>query len=265
MPRLDEWGIDEVVLFPQLGFMWEYTIAHDLDASLVNMAAWNRYAAEVVLETHGRLHPTGHVSLQADEAWLDEQLRMLSAAGIKLAMCVPGLVHGKRLSHPDVDFIWRRFVEHGVSPAWHVNSQMTSVLQDWTAWCENDNHSSMKLVTTLFQRVAAEVALCDLACNGVFHRYPTLQVVLAELGSEWLPAMFSRLDRSTDIYWRIHGANLDPSLALKPSEYMQRQVKVICSFPGDITPRIVSDFEEMIAFGGDYPHPEGLAEPYRAY
>ena len=38
-------------------------------------------------------------------------------------MIAPALVDGRPLSHPDHDRIWSSFVEHGVTPVFHVADQ----------------------------------------------------------------------------------------------------------------------------------------------
>jgi len=45
------------------------------------------------------------------------------AAGVKLAMIAPALVDGKQLSHPDLERAWRSFIEHDVTPVFHVADQ----------------------------------------------------------------------------------------------------------------------------------------------
>jgi hypothetical protein len=59
--RLDKWGVDEAVVFPQWGFMWEFLLADDLETR-INCAAWNRWAVKVAAAGRGDLHPVGHVS-----------------------------------------------------------------------------------------------------------------------------------------------------------------------------------------------------------
>src|SRR5580704_16063600 len=117
---LDAWGVDEAVLFAQSGFQWEWPLAEDPYALRVNMEAWNRYIVEVAQEGKGRLHPVGHVHLDTDPRWLRGQLELLSNNGIRLPMCYPSLVDGRRPSHPHLDPMWQAFVDYGVAPAWHV-------------------------------------------------------------------------------------------------------------------------------------------------
>src|SRR5437899_12392719 len=93
---LDELGPDEAVVFPNFGLLWERPLADDLEATKVNMTAWNRWAVEVRQEGKGRLHPVAHLTLR-DLDWLDEQLAYLASNGLRLAMIAPGLADGKAL------------------------------------------------------------------------------------------------------------------------------------------------------------------------
>ena len=72
--RLDAMGVDEAVLFPNFGLLWERTLSESLPALTANMGAWNRWCAEVRADGDGRLHPVAHVTLR-DPAWLDDAAR----------------------------------------------------------------------------------------------------------------------------------------------------------------------------------------------
>lgn len=260
-----EWGIDVSVLFPQTGFIWEYILEDDLESTRANMAAWNRWAVEVTQDGGGRLQPVGHVSLQGDTAWLAEQLATLARGGVRLAMFSPMLMNGKRMSHPDHDDIWRLFVDHDVTPAWHVNFRMASIFDNYAAWTDNDTDSFLKVVTGIFQPVSVQMGLADLAANGVFARFPELNVVIAEVGTHWLPSMLRRLDNIYRLHGLVHGRELTPELELTPSGYIRRQVLNVCSFPTDAEASLLTEAPENFAFGADWPHPEGLATPLDDY
>ena len=261
---LDKWGVDEAVLFPNFGFQWEWPLAADPYARRVNMEAWNRYIIEVMQEGKGRLHPVGHVHLDSDPAWLRSQLQMLSDNGIHMAMCYPSLVAGRRLSHPDLDPMWRAFTDTGVAAAWHVTSQMASIFADYDAWGDNDT-GMVRVVTGLHVRTAAEVGLTDMAANGVFHRHPKLRIVTAEIGADWFITLCRRIDSWFDIHAQLNGGPLNTDLTMAPSEYLRRAVTLVCSFPTDWNPQVLSELGDNAAYGGDYPHPEGLQEPLRDY
>jgi predicted TIM-barrel fold metal-dependent hydrolase len=261
---LTTWGIDHSVLFPQFGFQWEWPLASDPYALRVNMEAWNRYAAEVAQEGRGKLHPVGHVNLASDPRWLRQQLEFLSKNNIRMAMCYPSLVDGRRLSHPDLDYMWRAFTDNDVAVAWHVTSQMATVFDNYQAWGDNDN-GMVRFVTGLHLKAAAELALTDMAGNGVFQRHPRLRVVTAELGAEWFSSLCRRADSWLTIHDELDGRALNPELAEPPSEYLRRAVTLVCSFPTDWSPQIMTELADNAAYGGDYPHPEGLNDPLREY
>jgi hypothetical protein len=42
-------------------------------------------------------------------------------------------------------------------------------------------------------------------------------------------------------------------------------VTLICSFPTDWSPTILGELADNAAYGGDYPHPEGLQDPLHEY
>jgi predicted TIM-barrel fold metal-dependent hydrolase len=266
LASLDAWGIDEQVVFPQWGFMMDFRL-HGLDEVLrANLAAWNRYAVDLAAEGKGRLHPVGHVRLSEDTAWLRDQLELLSSGGIRLALTVPGLIDGKRPSHPDLDPIWQLFVEYGVTPTWHIGQEMTRMFGNLDAWTENDSCEGIfMMVTSAVVRSTVELALSDLAMNGVFHRHPELKILTSEIGATWFPTLGHRLDVLNQANTEVAGRPFNPDLNRSPSEYLRDAVRMVCSFPGDLTALEMEEMADNVAFGGDYPHPEGLAQPLAAY
>ena len=120
--QLTRMGLDEAVLFPNFGLLWERRLSDWPTALMANMAAWNRWCATVSDEGGGRLHPVAHLTLR-DPAWLEDQLTRLASAGVRLGMIAPAAVDGRPLSHPDHDRMWAAFVDHGVTPVFHVADQ----------------------------------------------------------------------------------------------------------------------------------------------
>ncbi len=168
---LDQAGLDETVLFPNYGLLWERRLSSNLPALTANMTAWNRWCASVRQEGGGRLHPVGHVTLR-DPAWLTEELSQLSAAGVRLAMVAPAPIDGRPMSHPDHDRLWSAFVDHGITPVFHVADQ-PRVLDD--CWY-TDTTAFVPVIESVFLWVPPALALTDLILNGVFDRHPGLRV-----------------------------------------------------------------------------------------
>jgi len=252
-------GVDEAVLFPNYGLLWERPLAGDLRATKVNMGAWNRWAATVAQEGGGCLHPVGHVTLR-DLDWLDGQLAALAGAGVRLAMVAPSLVDGKPLSHPDLDRAWSQFVDHGVTPVFHV-SAFPRPFAD--AWYENDPDEVSPVMSSVFLWAAPAMALADLAVHGVFARHPDLRVGVMELSAVWVPDFLLHVDGGFAFHARFNGAPLT-QLDLPPSEYIRRQVR-IAAFGYERPDRLIRRAGDLFLFCSDYPHAEGVRRPYEDY
>jgi predicted TIM-barrel fold metal-dependent hydrolase len=256
---LDELGIDETVLFPNYGLGWERVLAPDLVALKVNMTAWNRWAAIVAAEGHGRLHPVAHLTLR-DLDWLDEQLATLSAAGVRLAMVAPALVEGQALSHPDLDRAWAAFVHHGVTPVFHV-ANVERPFDD--AWFATDPEPSNPAIGSVFLWTAPALALADLTLNGVFARHPDLRVGIMELSAVWLPMFLQYLDGGYHFHRRLHGQAI-VDLDLLPSEYVKKHVR-ISAFSYERPDVLAGKTGDLFMCCSDYPHSEGTATPLADY
>ncbi len=256
---LDHFGIDEAVLLPNCGIMWERALEHDLEATKVNMSAWNRWAVEVSREGKGRLHPVGHLTLR-DPAWVEAEARRLAEGGVRLAMVAPALVDGRRLSHPDHEAAWAALEHHGVGVVFHI-AQYAPPFDE--AWNDDDPDWSNPFLSSVFMWTAPALALADLAGRGTLARHPGLRVGVIELMSAWLPLFLLQLDGAFAFYESFNGQALSP-LDQPPSEYVRRQVRV-ASFPFEHPERLGRASAELYMFGSDYPHPEGLADPLASF
>jgi predicted TIM-barrel fold metal-dependent hydrolase len=253
-------GVDETVLFPNYGLAWERDLAEDLDATKVNMGAWNRWAMNVADEGEGRLHPVAHLTLR-DPDWLDGQLAALAGADVRLAMIAPALVDGRPLSDLALDRAWSAFVEHGVTPVFHVANQPRPFDDAWYAM---DPDPGLPVLSSVFLWVPAALALADLALNGTFARHPDLRVGVMELSAVWLPMFLMYLDGGTRFVSRLHGST--PGLQLPPSEYVKRHSRV-AAFSYEQPTRLRRQTGDCFMYCSDWPHSEGTATPtddYRA-
>ncbi len=254
--RLADLGVDEAVLFPNYGLAWERVLEGDLDATRANMAAWNRWTAEIAGAT---LHPVAHLTLR-DPKWLEQQLRELSAAGVRLAMISPGLVDGRPLSHPDHERIWATFVEHGITPSFHV-ANVTPAFDD--AWLASDPFPGNSVMGSVFLWSGAALAIADLTLNGVFDRHPDLRLGVFELSAVWLPLFLQYLDGGYRFHRKLHGASI-VDLAVPPSEYLKRHVRV-AAFAYERPDMLMPGCGDMFMACSDYPHSEGTATPLADY
>ncbi len=259
MRQLDETGVDAAVLFPNYGLAWELELEADQPAQQANLGAWNRWTVDVAKEGGGRLLPVAHLTLR-DLDWLDTQLRALSAGGVRAAMIAPSLVDGKPLSHPSLDRAWRLFVDHEVTPVFHVSS-FRKPFDD--AWYADDPDDGNPVLSSVFLGTAPALALADLAVHGVFERHPELRIGVIELSAVWVPMFLLNLDGGFEFHARFNGAPLT-AMPLKPSDYILRQVRV-AAFAYEGPDRLIRRAGDMFMFCSDYPHSEGTADALGDY
>jgi predicted TIM-barrel fold metal-dependent hydrolase len=255
---LDGGGLDEAVCFPNFGLLWERKLSGSLPALMTNMTAWNRWCATVVTDSGGRLHPVGHLTLRSCP-WAEEQVAALAAAGVRLAMVAPGPVDGKPLSHPDHERVWAAFVDHGVTPVFHVADQPRVFGDCWYT----EDESFVPAVESVFLWVPPALALTDLILNGVFDRHPGLRVGVVELSSIWVPQFLLMLDGGVEFTSKLNGRPPSP-LAMRPSEYFARHVRV-SSFSYEGPARLTAKSGDIYMCCSDYPHSEGTATPLADY
>ena len=257
---LDRFGIDETVVFTNFGLLWERPLADDLEATKVNMGAWNRWTLDMAVEGKGRLHPVGHLTLR-DLDWLDEQLALLESGGIRLAMIAPALVDGKPLSDPRFDRAWASFVRHGVTPVFHVSAFPHPFHDEW--YEDDDPDRVAPVLSNVFLWTAPALALADMAIHGVFARHPDLRLGLMELSAVWVPMFLLMLDGGFDFHARFNGEPLT-QMELKPSEYVRRHVRV-AAFGYERPDMLIRQAGDLFMFCSDFPHAEGLANPLEDY
>ena len=257
--RLHDMGLDEAVVFPNFGLLWERRLSGSLPALTANMGAWNRWCAAVVTDGGGRLHPVAHLTLR-DPRWFEDQLRQLESAGVRLAMIAPAAVDGRPLSHPDHEPLWSAFVEHGVTPVFHVADQ-PRLLDDAFYTDRGDNF--VPVLESIFLWTPPAVAVTDLIVNGTLDRHPDLHVGIVELSSIWVPMYLLMLDGGWDFTTTLNGRPL-ADLELRPSAYFLRQVRV-SSFSYERPGHLTAKAGDVFMCCSDYPHSEGSATPVDDY
>jgi len=259
--QLDGFGLSRAVVFPNFGLLWERPLAGDLEATRVNMAAWNRWAVTVHAESTGRLLPVGHVTLR-DLDWLDHQLGELAAGDVRLAMVAPSLVDGLPLSHPDLDRGWSAFLQHGVTPVFHVAAFPTFPFDH--AWYHDIPDPVDSPMSSVFLGTAPALAIADLVLHGTFERHPDLKLGVMELTATWVPSFLQMLDGGFSYYRAFHGEPYS-DLSLRPSEYVRRQVR-LAAFGYEDPARLAEESAaDLFMFCSDYPHAEGVVRPIEDY
>jgi predicted TIM-barrel fold metal-dependent hydrolase len=112
--------------------------------------------------------------------------------------------------------------------------------------------SQSTMVTNFFSPIDTRKPLWQFTLGGVFDRHPKLKVLLTEIRADWLPALLQHLDG----VFEQHREALPTKR--KPSEWWASNCTTCLSFAHRAEIELRHEIGvETVAFGRDYPHPEG--------
>jgi predicted TIM-barrel fold metal-dependent hydrolase len=239
--RLKDQDIDGVgaeVLYGTLGMrLFRMT---DGDLQLAFFRVYNDWLAEFCRYSPNRLHGLALVSLWDVEAGVRE-LERCAALDLKGAMIWGYPPDDRPYYSPAYDRLWAAAADLQLPLSLHIVTGMGPESKvDFTAAAVRYMHMIHEV-----QRSISQIVL-----GGVLERFPGVQIVAAESDIGWLPHWMQRMDHANEKF----GAMMDVALAMKPSEYVRRQVWV--TFMDD--PVGASSLEtigsDTFMWGSDFPH-----------
>ena len=153
---------------------------------------------------------------------------------------------GRRFYWP----IYRAAEHHDLPVAVHAGSAYRHAPAGATGW------PSYQVEDYVAQAQAFQNQLLSLVSEGVFTKFPTLRVVLAESGVTWLPTFLWRAVKT----WRALRSEV-PWVQRSPAEIVREQVRLTVQ-PLDAPPdpaaldRVLDQIgsDEVLLFSTDYPH-----------
>jgi predicted TIM-barrel fold metal-dependent hydrolase len=244
---------------------WEHE--NDLDFAYGVARAHNRGMVEFC-SVDLRLLPTCYVPLadfERTKSMAKEALDMGAAA-----LLIPsGCPKGHSPSHIGLDPLWAMAQEAGIPIVFHVGG--TGDLID-AGYFQNglpvppDFHGgeeNFRSVDYMGIPGPPMQTLATMIFDGVLERFPELRIGVIEQGAIWLPSWMRQMESAFDAFAR-HEERLQ-KLSLRPSEYVQRQIRAT-PYPtediGWITEQIGPD---ICLFSTDYPHVEGGRRPFERF
>jgi len=244
---------------------WEHS--GDLDLAYGAARAHNRGMVEFC-SGDPRLLPACYVPLadfERAQAMAAEAIDMGAAALLVASGCPPG--HSP--SHVGLDPTWATAEEAGIPVVFHVGG--TGALLD-PNYFENglpvppDFHGgeeNFRSVDYMAIPYPPMQTLATLLFDGVLERFPNLRFGVIEQGAIWLPSWMRQLESALDAFGR-HEDRLK-ALSLRPSEYVQRQIRVAPYPTEDVGWIIQQAGPEVCMFSSDYPHVEGGRRPLERF
>lgn len=221
------------------------------------------WLAETCAAAAGRLLPVTTPDFSDLDVAVAELERM-RRLGSRIFL-IPGCpVEGVPPAHPSWDRVWAAAVSLGMAPMLHVGLQHARFDPGWANL--GGDATLLRMVGGSHRHVAPMTLIYALVYGGVFERFPALTLLLAELGTGWLPFLMHEIDDRVSPVAELFIGKW--SYPLRPSEYVARNVRATPLSAGNDAPllRILQDLpEDMIVFSSDFPHFEGFTDPMGHY
>ena len=214
-----------------------------------------------------RFMASGYVPL-ADFDKAGAAAREAIAFGCKALMIPSRCPKGHSPSHRAFDPVWAMAQEAGLPVVFHVggeeklnpdyfNNGMPKV-KDFHGGEENFTSVSYMAIPH-----SVMLSLAAMILDGVLDRFPRLKIGAIELGASWVPGWMRFMDAGAAAFMK--GEERLRALSLKPSEFVQRQVRVT-PYPHEDTGWIIRNTGDGVCmFSSDFPHVEGGRNPLKRF
>ena len=227
------------------------------------LATANTWLAETCAVSKGRLLPVACLDYE-DLDWAVRELERMRALGSRTFLIPAYPVAGVPPAHPSWDRIWGAAVALGMTPMLHTGFERMRFDPGWANL--GGDTTLMRMVCSAHRHVAPSTLIYAMVYSGVFERFPQLTLLLAEVGTGWLPFLMREIDDRVSSVAEIFLGKAP--LKMKPSEYLARNVRATPLSGGNDQPllEIVDALpEDMIVFSSDFPHFEGFTDPRAHY
>jgi uncharacterized protein len=219
--------------------------SEDMAAAIAR--AMNDWMARELLDREPRLRASIVVPMQNSELAVDEiERRACDNRFVQVLVLAMGdMPLGRRVFWPIFAAAERYQLPIGIHAGSNYHNPTTPT--GWATYHSEDYIS---------QAQAFQTQLASLICEGVFHRFPGLRVVLIESGFTWLPSCLWRMTK----FWR--GLRWEvPWVDRSPTEIVREHVRLTLQ-PVDAPPnqglleRLWEHMgsDELLLFSTDYPH-----------
>ncbi|HEX2849889.1 MAG TPA: amidohydrolase family protein [Acidimicrobiales bacterium] len=215
-----------------------------------------------------RLLPVGYVPL-ADFEGAEAAAREALELGCKALMVASACPKDHSPSHVSLDPVWAQAQDAGVPIVFHVGGggqlldpqYFNNGLPPVPDFHGGDGN--FRSVDYMAIPYPVMQTLATMIIDGVLDRFPSLKVGVIEQGSAWVPGLMRSLDSAATAF--VKNEERLQKLALKPSEYILRQVRVT-PYPHEDAGWVIEQTgHEVCMFSSDYPHVEGGRNPMKRF
>lgn len=259
---LDEQGIAQQHVICLAGVAYNVTLEDPaLRREVIGTA--NDWLATTCAAANGRLKPVSALEF-GDLDFVVAELTRMRGLGSRIFLIPAYPVNGVPPSHPSWDRVWAAAVDLGMMPMLHTGFERMHFDPGWAN--QGGDTTLLRMISSAHRHVAPTTLVNALVYSGVFERFPALTLLLAEVGTGWLPFLYREIDdRVAPVAELFLGKS---RLKAKPSEYLARNVKATPLSAGNDSPllKIMEELPpEMLVFSSDFPHFEGFTDPVGHY
>lgn len=261
---MDLQGVEGAIMFPQAdGLVLHHAFPESAEKSLAAVRAFNRWVdAEWGFNHKDRIFvPAAITLMDVDQALAEVDWAI--ERGTRAFLFPPGPMNDRSPGDPVYDPFWARLAEARVGISIHLN--YTSYARQSAMWSENPDAHFVDADNTFtaFQwfsywgdRPVMET-VAAMIFHGLFQRHPNLRIALSEQGSVWLPYALRKMDHA----FMMGRKGTFGNLTERPSDTFRRHF-LVAPYPEEIISRPLEAVgPDVLTFGSDFPHGEGLADP----
>ncbi|HZU74679.1 MAG TPA: amidohydrolase family protein [Acidimicrobiales bacterium] len=269
LQTLDLMGVDRQLMFP-MAVPASMMLSKRPEAFDVSRHH-NDYVLDWAKDGNGRLRPVAVINMNEVQPAIDELERVIGkgayAVNIGCGRPPAGLSPADAAWEP----FWARLEEAGVPVLFHIGGEVGFVDPAWGATpnlrpstrgsqdpLDGETVSPYTLTAGAF---APANYLATLILDGVLERHPGLRLGAIEMTAQWVGPLAEVLDQRFEVFSRLRSF-----LSMRPSEYINRQVRVT-PFWWEPVGKYLERFglEDVYVFSTDFPHVEGGTEPVQRF
>jgi predicted TIM-barrel fold metal-dependent hydrolase len=266
---LDELGFQSQLMFNTFDSAYLEELEHGTDRDLmVGFTRAHNRAMVDFTSVDERLLPTCYVPL-ADFELAATMAAEAVAMGASALLVPSSCPKGHSPSHVDLDPVWATAQEAGIPVVFHVGGGGTLINPDYFVNgrpIPPDFHGgaeNFRSVDYMAIPGPPMQTLATMILDGVLERFPTLKIGVIEQGAIWIPGWMRQMESAFDAFQR-HEERLQ-ALSLRPSEYVQRQIRATPYPTEDVAWIVEQGCEDVVLFSSDYPHVEGGRRPIERF
>ena len=222
----------------------------DPDLAMAGARAHNRWLADLCAASPDRRGGVATVPIIHDVAAGVAEIERAHDSGVWAGIMIPTQWSPHpSYNDPVYDPVWATCQERGLAVTVHSGGSPRDIVV---------GPGTLPIYSTEAWFFAAR-PLWSLIWGGVFERFPDLTFSVTEDGAWWVPGLLARMDEQWEGFHATlkFGTIFRETLPEKPSSYYERNCLVATGMNDHELARRDEIGVDQIAWGNDFPHPEG--------